>query len=313
MARVRQRAAARARSRSRALAPTTRRLSRNRLVYTDSPQVSAIWRAALNSNDPDNARPLIRTAGRETAPEYSPDGSRIANVGGETGGAEIYLQDADGRNRMQLTHMNRARMGRVRWSPDGRQLIFDVGSDNGQEVYVIGAVAGAQPGRVLVGANEASFSQDGKSIYYQSRGQIWKAAANGSNPHTLTNRMGASSPVESADGKFVIFRFRRNLARVPATAEDAEPEEFIVPDQDMFWTSIQPAKKGVYYLVWERSTRGTGVVFYDYATKKSSVISRTAGFDRGAGMFSVSPDGKYILYPKVDRSQTSLMLVENFK
>jgi hypothetical protein len=117
--------------------------------------------------------------------------------------------------------------------------------------------------------------------------------------------------METLDGKYVIFRMRRSLWRVPA--EGGEPEEFMVPEQDMLWTSIQPAKKGIYYMVWERSTRGTAVVYYDYATKKSTPLTRSAGFDRGGAAFSVSPDGKYILYPKVDRSQTNLMLVESFK
>jgi len=32
----------------------------------------------------------------------------------------------------------------------------------------------------------------------------------------------------------------------------------------------------------------------------------------GAG-FTISPDGNTVLYPKIDRSQTNLVLIENFR
>jgi Tol biopolymer transport system component len=285
-------------------------LAKSRLVFTDSPETSAIWRATLSSSGSSDERLLFRSNGRESAPAYSPDGTRIASVSAETGNEEIFVQDAEGANRVQLTRMNRPRMGRPRWSPDGKWLIFEASSDRGAAVYVMGAVPGAQPARVVPQAGEPSFSRDGKSIYYVSRGEIWKAAANGSNAQELV-RMGGAMPVESVDGKWVLFRSRRSIYRV--APEGGEPEEFIVPDQDMFWTNIEPTKNGVYYPVWERSVRGMGVVFFDYATKKNTIVLRARGFDRSSGSFSVSPDGKFIVYAKVDRDQTSLVLIENYR
>ena len=287
-------------------------VGRNRLAYTNSPSVAAIWRSQLSAKGADREdRMLIHSGGRESDPAYSPDGTKIASVSDESGNEEIYLQDASGGNRVQLTHLNRPRIGRVLWSADSKWLIFDIRPDQGLEVWVIGAIPGAQAARVVSNASEASFSRDGKSIYYVSRRQIWKAAANGSKPEVLVRMQGVSLPVESFDGKFVIFRAHRSLWRVAVAG--GEPEEFIEPDQEIYWSTLQPAKNGVYYLVWDRGERGMAVAFYDYADKKSTVLTRSDSFDRNASTFSVSPDGKYVLYPKVDRSQTNLVIVDSFK
>src|SRR5207237_3530592 len=126
-------------------------VGRNRLAYTDSPTVSAIWRGTIGNSGSEAAlldeRPVIRSVGREGFPVYSPDGSKIVNVSDQTDNDEIFLQDADGKNRVQLTQLKGPRIGLVRWSPDGRQLVFSASSDHGPEVFIMGAGAGDPPGR----------------------------------------------------------------------------------------------------------------------------------------------------------------------
>ena len=292
-----------------AIAPKGRRLA-----YTDSPSVSAIWRAALGADS--DERPIIRSLGRETDPAYSPDGQRIADVSDQTGADEIWVSDAEGGNRIQLTSLKGPRVSRPRWSPDGRLLLFEARagapSGPGAEVYTMPAASGRpdKPYRALVGGG-ASWSHDGKSIYFQSGGMIWKADANGGNRRQLTHMFG-NAPEESVDGRYVYFSNRRAIWRVPA--EGGEEERAIVPEHDTLWVVIQPTVKGVYYLEFARSAREMLVSFYDFTTRRNEVVFRIKDADFFQAMsFSVSPDGKYILYPRVDQSQTNLMLVENFR
>jgi Tol biopolymer transport system component len=175
------------------------------------------------------------------------------------------------------------------------------------------AAAGGTPKRVQLGAMNGSWSRDGKSIYFQARDHIWKAALDGGNPQQIGKSEGAAQPVESVDGKYILFRNQRAFYRV--SADGGEEERFIVPEHDLMWsTTIQPTKQGMYYIEFERSAGEPVVSFFDYAEKKSSVVFhiKRGGWREGA-TYWVSPDGKYILYARVDQSQTNFVVVEHFR
>jgi Tol biopolymer transport system component len=293
----------------------------NRLVYSDSTEVSAIWRADLTATKSSDAksseakttedRPLLRSLGREWWPMYSPDGKKIADFASENDSDQLWVSDADGKNRVQVTHMTGARMGRLRWSPDSKTLLFDVSLGGPPDLYTIPA-SGGKSNRVIAGGSNASWSNDGKRIYYNLNGQIWKASPDGANPEVLVSQPGAAQPVESPDGKFVYYRMRRSFWRIPAAGGEAE--EAIFPDHGLMWsTTLQMSKKGLYYLEFERSDRNFVLTQYDFAAKNNSLVFRFKNMDWGTPSFSVSPDGKWVLYPRVDQSQTDLMLVENFR
>jgi len=285
----------------------------NRLVYTESPTVSSIWRAALGASETVEEHAIIRSSGSESVPRYSPDGKSIADISDQTGNDEIWLSDAEGGNRAQVTHFKGPELARVRWSPDGKSLIFDANGDQADDLYIVPAVAGAKPVRVQVGAMNGSWSHDGKSIYFQARNSIWKASADGANPQQVSKMQGAGQPVESADGKYVYFRSRRSFWRVPVGG--GEEEQAIVPEHELMGiTTMQPTRQGVYYIEFERSAGEPVVSFYDFASKKSAVVFqiKNGGWRDGA-TYSVSPDGKHILYARVDKSQTNFEVVENFR
>ena len=295
-----------------------------RLAYTDSPKVTAIWRAPLAASaSGERELSLIRSAGRETAAVYSSDGTKIADISDQTGNDEVWIGDAEGRQRVQLTHLDgRAEPGNPRWSPDGKSILFDVRGSDVNEIDVIPS-GGGTPKRVLVNGGGGAWSHDGKTVYYQSRGQIWKAPADGADAKAITTE-GGGQPAESIDGKFVYYGNRQEIWRVPS--DGGTEEEAIQSDRGFIMGGPKITAKGAYYVEWtggNRRGRGRGgmmpsfnstgiaVCFYDFDARKSTPVFETEVMDFSG--VAISPDGKYIIYPRVDAGETNLMLVEGFK
>jgi len=144
----------------------------------------------------------------EEYPAWSPDGSRIvfdANDGADT---EIFVMDADGSNRLQLTDnfdpFNGAADDLPAWSPDGSKIAFVSGRDAvfdpftsaiSTELYTMNADGSGQT-RITTNVfldNEPAWSPDGTSIVLTSDegdaeglGEIVRIAADGSGRTNLT-------------------------------------------------------------------------------------------------------------------------------
>ena len=72
-------------------------------------------------------------------PAYSPDGTKIAyEAAGTRGKSDIYVMNADGSDRIQLTN-HRARDENPDWSPDGTQIAFYSERPGNAEIYVMNA------------------------------------------------------------------------------------------------------------------------------------------------------------------------------
>ena len=57
------------------------------------------------------------------------------------------------------------------------------------------------------------------------------------------------------------------------------------------------------------------ISFYDFDTQRVTRMSTVEKEPRisNVGALSVSPDGQWVLYPQVDRVESHIMLVENFR
>jgi Tol biopolymer transport system component len=282
---------------------------KSRLVYAEGTTAPAIWRVQADAKDAGDAETVIRSGAPEWGPSWSPDGKRIANISEQSGAPEVWVSDAAGGNRVQLTHLEgKQHPSRPRWSPDGRSLAFAL---RGQGFPQIGVIPsnGGELKRIQVVAESPSWSGDGKSIYYHSRGQIWKAAPDGSKQTRLAEGFG-TQPEEGPDGKYVYFRRYRAIWRVPANG--GSEEEVEGTERDMIGSApLQISPKGFYFAEWDRSDRKVVIGMQDWKTQKRVTLATLENADPSS--YSVSPDGKSILFARTDRDETRLMLVDNFR
>ena len=152
----------------------------NWLAFTELEENWNIWRVRLASSGMGKPERLLSSTGKNHSPSYSPDGRHIAFVSDRSGSPEIWLADQDGSDLKRLTYFNGSWLGSIRWSPDGKTIVFDARPAGHSGIFTM-PVSGGSPAPLQQDAFEErrpTWSHDGQSIYFNSnRGgslQIWK-------------------------------------------------------------------------------------------------------------------------------------------
>jgi Tol biopolymer transport system component/DNA-binding winged helix-turn-helix (wHTH) protein len=287
-------------------------LTRQRMVYEQWLDETNLWQINLQNA----TEQAVTTSTRwDEYPRYSPDGQRIAFVSDRSGAAEIWVCKNDGTESVRLTSFHGPYARAPRWSPDGRQIAFDTSHEGNFDVYIVNATGGA-PRRLMTDASEehvADWSRDGRWLYFTSNRsgswQIWKMSAGGEAAVQVT-RNGGFAASESHDGQWLYFthRGKAGLWRMPGGGG----EETVVLNQlqPLDWLNWTLTPTGIYFI-----TRPTPDVpqlaFYEAQSQQTRALQSLPRLLYKSGL-SVAPDGKTLLYTKLEKSEADLILMDSF-
>ncbi|MDX1531482.1 MAG: winged helix-turn-helix domain-containing protein [Rhodothermales bacterium] len=290
-------------------------LAAGRLVFEELWYEKNVWRIQLGTDAAEPpTEPLIVSTRWDCEAVYSPDGDRLVFTSSRSGHLELWLAEADGSNPVQLTRFEGPFVGNPRWAPDGRHVAFYATPDGYADLFVLD-VEGGPPQRLTeAGSNNwaASFSRDGRWLYFGSdrsgRWEIWRMPAGGGAAEPVTTDGGLTG-FETADGAALLYTKPggRGIWRRPLAGG---PEVQLVDGLDGGdWGNWWPTDGGLVFV--ERGEGGPFVVRYDFATGTRQRLAAIPNI--ASPSLTLSPDGRSVLYARVERSESDLMLVEGIR
>ncbi|RJY08127.1 amidohydrolase family protein [Aurantiacibacter aquimixticola] len=213
----------------------------------------------------------------EVQPRFSPDGSRIAFTSDRGGGDNIWLMNADGTDKRQLTDEDFRLLNQPTWSPDGQFIAakkhFTTGRSLGTGEVWLYHISGGGGVQLVERPNEQhqkelgepTYAPDGSAIYYtrnvtpggtfiyaqDSNSELFNIERYDIETGEITTAVGglggAVRPAPSPDGTMIAFVQRENInsglyVRDIATGEERRIYDDLDRDVQETWavTGVYP-------------------------------------------------------------------------
>ena len=183
-------------------------------------------------------------------------------------------------------------------SPDGRTLLFSrVSASFVPALYWMsladGVAAADEPQAVPIEGMVASYPTwmpDSKGALFSAAGHLWRKTVRSGDPRCACRLSGRTASCR--------------WCRIPTSG--GAPVNLLDQVVQRAFTVLD---KGIYFV--EGAASETRLQFFDLATSRTTMVARNLG-QTSFGL-AASPDGRIILYSKVDIGGEDIMLVENFR
>ncbi len=284
-----------------------------RAAFVRSTIRTSFWRLDLS---PEGLRRppvrLVMSSREDSTPMLSPDGRHIAFTSDRSGSVEVWVCDSQGANAVQLTSLGFAR--NPYWSPDSRNIVFEARPGDRTLLFVVAASGGA---RRQVTSDEGyypSWSRDGRWIYFYARTsgaiEAWKIPAEGGDGIQLTKH-GGGPGIESVDGRYFYYHKGQEIWKTPV---DGGEETLVTSEPTNFMNLWALGSQGIYFTEPRAAEHQMALKLFPFGSGGSSQIAvLDQPFPDNHTRLSLPADGRWLLYNQVDRNESDIMLIENFR
>ncbi len=237
-----------------------------------------------------------KKSGRDSDPQWSPDGAQIAFVSDRDGNADIWVMNIDGSGAKNLTRANTGDDLAPRWSPDSRRIVYTAFRGSDADVYVMNR-DGGDPQNVSKSDGDdlqPAWSPDSTQIVFVSarnnkpRGVYTVKIADPGTVAAVANPpCDAKSPVWSPDGKTIAVAACVGAdGKAPMDADKGAV--YTVPAGGGGLAALSDTKSDSGSPVW--SPDGTQLAFWSYRdAQQADVAVVTLG--SGARRVMMAPPG----------------------